>query len=369
MSSMTVLTTPLRDVVTIGADFVGKKREGAGAMLRLIAHGNVLAVSAIGSETQMLTQEIECECLRDFEVLIPPRRFVQILQSIKDERITITILSGSVRIKGLSCQFTLATENPQAFPHIDEIVPDFTDVEAPVGALLSSLQHTLPFCDDTSTRYALGGVLFDVTSTGTHIVATDARRMLVSRREHIRAAGDSVKFVLPSAIGRSVVTLLRRQRQDGTVKLQMNLRRMLIVGDQFRVVTPSVEGRFPNWRDLMVAQNGPLVIATPVAALRRSCRLANVMTSEEHRGVRFEFGTEKTGLFSQSETGESSVDLLGEAREAITTEMAANYVLDALMGFEDHEIVEWRQESGDAAMYLHLPDDMICCTMPLVQDR
>ncbi len=365
---MTVLTSVLRDVVQVGSEFIGKKREGAAATLRFVAHRNRLKVSSIGHDSQMLTQEIECECPRDLEVLIPPKRFGQILASIKDEKITITEHNGSVKIKGASCQFTLATEKPQDFPAIDEIVSDYSEVAIPVAALLSSLQHCLPFCDDHSTRFALGGVLFEFSADGTRIVATDSRRMMVSNRPDVKITAGPVKFILPSAIGKSIVSLLRRQGGDLVVNLQVNLTRMLLIGDGFRLVTPAVQGRFPEWRSVMSAQNSSLVLSATVAALKRSCRLAGVMTSEEHRGIVFRVG-EKVEISSSNEVGDSAVQLEAEIKSEIVTELVASYMLDAVAGFEDHEIVEWRQQGSDEAMFLHLPDEMTCLIMPLSPDR
>jgi DNA polymerase-3 subunit beta len=275
---------------------------------------------------------------------------------------------NAVKIKSSGSQFRLATESFDTFPAIETVVPDHSETCCVVSELVASLSHTLPLCDETSVKYALGGVLFDMSPQGSSFVSTDARRLMWSKRDGVKIGGAPLRFILPSAIGRSMLSLLKRQDQASTVVVRLNPKRMVIVGDSFEIVTPSLEGRFPDWRSLMHNCNCELVVAAVAGDLKRSCRLANVMTSEEHQGVRFSFG-DKIELTSGSGGGESAVRLVGETRTEMMTELMAKYVLDAVTGWPDHEVVEWRQQNGDSAIYLHLPDEMVCCIMPMAVER
>jgi DNA polymerase-3 subunit beta len=369
MSTITVDVSILRDVVSIADSFVGKKREGGAAMLRFVATKNGLAISAIGSESQLLVQRIACVCSgAAFESLIPPKRFGQILQTVREESVMLTAEKNSVTVKTSSSKFRLATEAFDTFPAIDQVVPDHSEAEIVVSELTASLLHTSPVCDETSVRYALGGVLLDLSDKGTNFVATDSRRMMVSARPNVKIVGPPLRFILPSAMARSMLSLLKRYDQSQSIKLRMNHNRMSVSGDSFDLVTPSVEGRFPVWQSLMTAANGSLVLEATAGDIKRACRLANVMTDEENQGVRFAFG-DKVELSSGAKGGDSAVTLTGTIRNELKTEMMGKYILDAVSGWQDHEIIEWRQQNGDEAMYLHLPDSMICCIMPLVTER
>lgn len=369
MSTITVDVSILRDVVSIADSFVGKKREGGAAMLRFIATKNELSISSIGSESQLLVQRIPCVSSGAvFASLIPPKRFSQILQTVREESLTLKEDKNSITVKTSSSTFRLATEMFDTFPAIDQVVPDHSEASIVVSELTASLSHTSPLCDETSVRYALGGVLLDLSDNGTNFVATDSRRMMVSARPNVRIVGPPLRFILPSAMARSMLSLLKRYDQSQSIKLRMNHNRMSVSGDSFDLVTPSVEGRFPVWQSLMTAANGSLVLEATAGDIKRACRLANVMTDEENQGVRFAFG-DKAELSSGAKIGDSSVTLSGTIRNQLDTEMIAKYILDAVSGWQDHELIEWRQQDGDEAMYLHLPDSMICCIMPLVTER
>lgn len=369
MSSITVNVSILRDVVSIADAFVGKKREGGAAMLRFVATRNELSISSIGAESQLLVQRIPCVSSGAvFESLVPPKRFSQILQTVREESLIVTADANSITVKTSSSRFRLATEAFDTFPSIDQVVPDHSEAEIVGSELIASLSHTSPLCDESSVRYALGGVLLDLSDQGTNFVATDSRRMMVSARKDVKIVGPPLRFILPSAMARSMLSLLKLYDQSQTVKLRMNHNRMSVSGDNFDLVTPSVEGRFPVWQRLMTAVNGDLVLEATAGDIKRACRLANVMTDEEHQGVRFSFG-DKVELSSGAKGGDSAVTLTGTIRNELKTEMMAKYILDAVSGWQDHEIIEWRQQGGDEAMYLHLPDSMICCIMPMASDR
>jgi DNA polymerase-3 subunit beta len=368
MSSITVQVSQFREVVALGDQFIGRGLAGGAGMLRVVGQNGILQVSSLGGAKQMLRQSLQCETSGLFEALIPPKRLNQILQSVRDETVTISTLKGSVRIKGASSMFTLSTEEFDTFPDVDFLVPDYSEVQIPASVMSTSLQHTLPICDDTSTRFALGGVMLEMSDQGTVFIATDSRRMLVSRRPDIKLSGIPAKFILPSQVGKSLLSLLKRQSSQTELKVTMNQSKMVVCGESFEVVMAAVEGRFPEWRGLMAAQDGPRVMFASAGDLKRSCRLANVMTTEEHRGVAFRIKDTAVELDSPSELGQCSVALKADGTEDFLTELVAQYVLDAVAGFQDHEMIDWRQKDGDSALYLHLPDDMVCCIMPLSKD-
>lgn len=280
MSKITVDVVALRDVVSTAEQFVGKKREGGAAMLRFVEDKQMLSISAVGAESQLLVQRLPCVKTRlsSFEVLVPPKRLLQILQTLREQTVEINADRASVTVSTSSSKFRLATESFDTFPVIDQIVPDHSQADIVVSELVASLQHTVPLCDEASVRYALGGVLFEMSQDGSHIVSTDSRRLMVSRRQGLRIVGPEVKFIMPSAMAKSVLMLLKRHDQQKTIRLFVNHNRMAITGEEFSLVTPGVEGRFPAWRNLMAAANCQLVLVATAGDIKRACRLANVMT-------------------------------------------------------------------------------------------
>lgn len=372
MARITINVEALKDIVMLGDTFSAraKKDTSAGLLQFVAAPAGHLQVTAIGSENQVLIQRTDCEVHGGvFETLVPPKRLAQILATIREETIVLEIVKSGVKVKSASAQFNLATEAFDTFPAINAVVPDYTELSIPVTALHTSLDHCLPVCDEKSTRYALGGVLFDLGPSLT-FVATDSRRMMVSPRPEVAFGGPPIKFVLPSAVGRSLLTLLKRSGLHADLKMQIQVsdKRIAFIGERFTMATAGVEGRFPRWQDITIGQNCDQVLAATSSDMRRAGKLVQVMTNEEHRGFKLSVKDEKISLSSGSELGDSAVEMRASAARDFETEIDTAYFIEAVSHWPDHEVIEWRQDESDSAVFFHLPDNMLCVLMPLARD-
>src|SRR5205807_3857338 len=79
-------------------------------------------------------------------------------------------------IRGLHSEFTLPVEDASLYPE----VPDFGATSYHIVAaadLRKLIRRTIFATDVDSTRYALGGVLVELTSESITMVGTDGRRL------------------------------------------------------------------------------------------------------------------------------------------------------------------------------------------------
>ncbi|MDZ7618404.1 MAG: DNA polymerase III subunit beta, partial [Patescibacteria group bacterium] len=112
------------------------------------------------------------EVLAEGTVLLPIDRFGSILRESSDERLTIESDGRQIQVRGVQSQFQLPSANPDEFPS----VPDFAEEryhEVSVPFLRELIHRTVFATDSESSRYALGGVLFEMTETQVIAVATD----------------------------------------------------------------------------------------------------------------------------------------------------------------------------------------------------
>ena len=112
------------------------------------------------------------------EVLLPTQRVVSILRELGDDQVTLEATEGKLSIKGGQSEFNLSTEDPSEFPP----VAAFEDLEyftVNAAALREMIKRTIFATDTESTRYALGGVLLELTPERATLAATDSRRLAV----------------------------------------------------------------------------------------------------------------------------------------------------------------------------------------------
>src|SRR5262249_21375 len=97
-----------------------------------------------------------------------------------------------------------------------------------------------------------------------------------------------------------------------------------------------VEGRFPRYQDVFPA-NADVKISLEARALRSAVEQASIVTSEESRGVDFQFSWGVLRLISQSaDVGSSHVELpIAYEGKSVDITFDPRYLIDALKTLED----------------------------------
>lgn len=109
-------------------------------------------------------------------LILPLTQMTSILRTSTDVELIIEGDRNSLVVHGLHSQFTLPAEDVNLFPD----VPDFAAQGYYVvhsANLRKLIQRTMFATDVESTRYALGGVLVELTGESIAMVGTDGRRL------------------------------------------------------------------------------------------------------------------------------------------------------------------------------------------------
>ena len=139
--------------------------------------------------------------------------------------------------------------------------------------------------DGESTRYALGGVLFDFLNSDTlALVATDSRRLSINEVDcECDGEPDSdVDAVVPL---KTVKLLLGLCGTAGSMSFAFGNQGGIVFRLSNAVIhSPLVAGRFPAWRKVMPPAGGDL-FTFPASELGTALKAASITTSEESRGL------------------------------------------------------------------------------------
>ncbi len=245
-------------------------------------------------------------------VLLPIDRFGPILRESPDDKLTIETDGRQIEVKGAQSHFHLPSENPDEFP----AVPEFNEEQYHelAGAFFSELvRRTVLATDTESSRYALGGVLFELTNDSVTAVATDGRRL--ARQEGPgRSVGGHSTGENTTIIPTKAMLLIERALTDKTNVAQLAIRAndALMRSGAVTVYARLVEGRFPRWREVFpkYGEQECVRLELPVGPFFTAVRQAAIVTSEERRGVEFAFGDGRLTLAAHgAEHGESHVEM------------------------------------------------------------
>jgi DNA polymerase-3 subunit beta len=302
--------------------------------------------------------------------ILPTARFGSILRTSDDPELAVEVEGDQLVVRGLRSEFTLPGEDPGLYPE----VPDFaaTGFHSVAAADLRKLIRRTIFATDVeSTRYALGGVLVELTPEGITMVGTDGRRLarMSAPVEAENAPTPAGSPVIPV----KALKLIERNLDDNDPPVHIAIQgttAVLIRTERAVIYSRLVEGRFPRYQDVFPA-NIEVKIKLEAGPLRLAVEQASIVTSEESRGVDFLFGGGVLKLSSQAaDVGRSHVELpIPYDGKAVEITFDPRYLTDALKTLDDTaEVTAELIDSKNAAVF-KTDDHYTYVVMPLTRDK
>jgi len=313
--------------------------------------------------------------------ILPTQKLQSILTTSPDAELSIEIDGDMLVIRGHSATFRLPSEDPTLFP----AVPAF-DAAAyhVVGAadLRKLIRRTMFATDAESTRFALGGVLADLTNGSLVMVGTDGRRLA-----HATAPAEAIEGATAPAgspvIPTKALKLIDRNLDDEELSVEIAFTSpsgkadaapsaiVLRLNDgSATIYSRLVEGRFPRFQEVFPTEHSAR-IPLDVAALRQSIAQASIMVTEESRGTDLRFGADTLTLESQApDAGHSKVTMpieYGGAEVDITFD--CRYVSDFLKVTGDESELYAELTDHKSAALFKVDGDYQVVVMPLTRDR
>jgi DNA polymerase III subunit beta len=303
-------------------------------------------------------------------VILPTAQMNSILRTGTDPEIKIETDGDRLVVQGLHSEFTLAAEDASLFPD----VPDFAAQSYHVidaADLKKLIRRTMFATDVESTRYALGGVLVEVTDESIAMVGTDGRRL--ARMSAPAAAENSP----PAPVGSPVIPvkalkLIERNlvNDDLSVHLSFQTGTAVMVRSERAVIySQLVEGRFPRYQDVFPA-NSDTKIVLEVGSLRMAVEQASIVTSDDSRGVDFQFSSGMLRLTSRSaDVGSSHVELpINYEGKTVEITFDPRYLIDALKTLDDTTSITAELIDSKNAAVFKTNDRYTYVVMPLTRE-
>ena len=304
-------------------------------------------------------------------VILPTQRMQSILRTSSDEELAIETDGDGLLIRGLHSEFRLPGEDPDLFPE----VPDFaaTAFHAVAAAdLRRMIRRTIFATDVESTRYALGGVLVELTDESITMVGTDGRR-LARMSAAAEAEGGAAATGGSPVVPVKALKLIERNLDDEDPPVHIAIQAgaaVLVRTDRAIIYSRLVEGRFPRYQDVFPS-TVDVRIPMEVGPLLSAVEQASIVTSEESRGVDFTFAHGTLKLSSRAaDVGSSRVEMpISYEGKEVEITFDPRYLTDALKTLEENaSIVAELIDHKNAAVF-KTDDQYTYVVMPLTRDR
>ncbi len=303
------------------------------------------------------------------EALLPTARVMQILRELTDELVKIDVTSEAITIRSGFSEFRLSAEDPADFPP----VANFEDEEyyiLPKTEFRQAIRRTIFATDPESTRYALGGVLLELTPERATLAATDSRRLAVMHipvRIQGSPAGGTQQPIIPAKGMQLIEKCLGESEEE--IHLAIHANDVVLRCGTTVVSTQLVQGRFPDYRKVIPA-NFNTTIDLAVGPFYSAVRQAQIVTNEESRGVDFTFAAGTLRLSSKAtDIGQSKIELpISYDGAELTITFDPRYIADFLRVLDPAATAQFRLIDQDSAAVLAAEDRYTYVIMPLSRD-
>jgi len=334
-----------------------------------VSEGGV-ALVATDLETVSISMDVRgVQVEKAGEALLPPSRMIQILRECGGQGVMIEADENSSTLRTEYSEFELPGEDPALYPEVAKFEGDsYYQVQA--GVLRQLIDRTVFAAAQESAKYALTGVLWELSEEKVRLVGTDGRRLAVCDGiglMHGKYAAQSQTPVVPT----KAMLLLERNLVDPEDQVLVILRanEALFKTSRATIYGRLVEGRYPPYREVF-PKRIQVKVLLPVGPFASVVRQAAIITDEESRGVDFSFAKGKVTLQSRvAEKGRARVEMpVAYDGKAIDITFDPRFLLDMLKVLDPGAEVQLEMQDSNSAAVFRLGDDYAYVVMPLARD-
>ena len=281
-------------------------------------------------------QEIAVRCtLESVQVktpgtcLLPARQTSQLLKELTDQSVSLSAKDQRCKIESGGGSFVLLGEDPEQFPDFPDL-EDGAQVNLPAGRLLEMSQQSAFAAAREATRYAIHGVLFEVTDERLNLVATDGRRLALVYESIADQSVPATRAVVPLRV-LSALTRSLPDGEDQPVHIVFGERQIGFRSGNLEVISQLLDNRFPDYT-AVIPRASESAIELDRALLERCVRRVSIMSPGDMRVVRFDFGQDSLQLSAESsDVGRGDVSMEAVVKgPGGAINFNGDYVLEAL---------------------------------------
>lgn len=331
--------------------------------VRLEVHKDFMLLAATDLELGIRCTVTQVEVDKTGDTLVAADTLSRIVHESTDDVLNIEQDGNLLHVRGGDSHFQIVTQEVSDFPAVAsfEGSPDFTSEFAPLRRLI---EWTVFAAARENTRYAINGVLWVVEDGKLTLAATDGRRLSCGK---VPLTLGDIKPDWQAIVPVKALSLLGRipGDPDAEIGIKMVGSQLLFQGPGVTLSTALVEGRFPNYRDVIPADCDKQVELNTVefqSALKR----AALLTNEESKGVRLAFDKNKLTISSRApEQGEVTISLPIEF-DSEPLEIGFNpvFILDVLRVAHTETVLLFLKEQNRPGI-VRIGDDLLYVVMPV----
>jgi DNA polymerase III subunit beta len=242
-------------------------------------------------------------------ITIPAKRFSAIIRELSDEEVEInTKKNNLVVIETKNCQFKIIGLPPEEFPKLPEL-KDKEVIKVEQAMVKQMLAQTSFAVSLDEIKYILNGILFRISKDSLTLVATDGKRLAISKSKLAQPVSKDISFIVPY---KTLQELDRNLAEEGELALIIGQNQVLFDFKDTVIISRLIEGEFPDYQQVVPPQSEQKIKADRQQLLL-AVRRAALLSTPDYQAVKLE-------LFKDKLVISKSTPDVGESREEIPVE-------------------------------------------------
>ena len=337
--------------------------------------------------TTNLDLGVKCSVAAEVEssgsVTLPVKELLRIVRELADMEVNVSATnSPKATISTRGSIFNLMGMDSKEFPPLPELENSktFKLEREELSSMLKSVSYAQSVNEE---RYMLKGVFFQKDIEGISLVATDGRRLAVTRKEEKSSEENNGEFILPSLTVTELERLPGVAQQvelnftDRQVSIKLEVLETKEATNGFResvyLVSKVVEGKYPNFKQVIPKDD--FNQATVERELMLECVNRAALVSDEKVTLRIK--TNEMEIYGQSTLGDASESMTieYEGPDAIVS-FNPKFLLDPLKSINNDKVIfEFRDDMSPGVFKVNSENsknsnknEFMCVVMPIRTD-
>lgn len=304
-------------------------------------------------------------------VTVSAKKMYEITRELPEEDVDVRVEDGNwVKITSGHSHFKLVGLPKDEYPALPDVAEEgMINIDGEV--LRDMIRKTLYAVGDNDARHVLNGLYVHLTPVkggiNMRMVGTDGHRLsLIERR--IEAEHREESIIIPKKAMLELRRLLEEEGGAGA-KLQIGIGKnhALFKRDGLVMVTKLIDGNYPNYHQVIPAQNSKKVMVAK-DIISHAVKRVSILSKEKTNAVKLQLEKGSLALSTNNpEIGEANEELAVEyAGEGLTIGFNSRYLMDALMAMDKQTISLELSDSLSPCMIKEEGDDLFkCVVMPM----
>ena len=311
---------------------------------------------------------LPAQILSEGAVTLNARKLFDILRELPTEEVKLKKEENDwVALQCGKSRFRLPGLAAADFPKLPEYSEDAL-LEFKGEALKEMIRKTFFSVSPDETRQVLNGLLLERDGNQVNLVGTDGHRLALVKRTPLKInvpEGEDLSYLLPKKMLSELMKFL--EEGDAPYSFSVKDNHLAFIQGKQVIVSRRVEGKFPNYRQVIPTDN-EIKVKVNKSALEHGLKRVALLADDKSKMVKFEI--RKGGITLVSDTTE-----LGAANEEIPVDydgedmfigLNARYVLDILAAVDQEDVVlNLKDENHSCLVTVDKDEDYLCIVMPM----